>query len=239
MPNAKLSFGVVNTFTDQKGNFLFEHIPPGIGKIRVETTRFHNYEQDILIEAGENRKGLSIFLTEVTGTIEGIIKDETGKALAEAEVSGIFRLAKPPATTKTDDKGHYIFTEIPRGSYHVRANAQGCAIDGAIVNVNGGSPALINFTLRPGNLAISGEVLTKQGRAPLDSEIYLMRNGVVVARSNKFGHGRFIFNNLVSDIYEIEVLSPGYVSRGWRGKLEKSETLDFELEAESTTSCSP
>ena len=144
--NATVSIGMISTYSDSKGNFLLEHVPPGIGKIRVKppVTRFYDYSQDILVEA-DNRKNLFIFLTEVTGTVEGTITDETGKPLVGAEVSGLFRLGKDAITSKSDEKGHYIFSEVPRGAYYVRAKAPGFMTEGADVNVTGGSKVCIQF----------------------------------------------------------------------------------------------
>jgi hypothetical protein len=240
--NTKLSFGTVVTFTDEKGHFLLEHLPAGIGSISVEPpSGFSSYEQGILIKAGENKESLSIFLTEVTGTIEGIIRGENGIPIAKAEVSGIFDLAKPAVTVKTDEKGHYIFDKIPAGSYRIRAKAMGFSIDGAMANVAAGSATSINFTMRCGNLAVSGNVVSKNGRTPLDSEICLMRNGTMVSkiRSMSSTGGEFKFSDLLPDVYEMEVLSAGYKSKSWHGRLEKSEILDFELEVEIGDTCSP
>ena len=240
VPNSRLSLGSISTFTDEKGNFLFEHVPPGISKLTAEspTSRFCNHEQGILIEAGECKKDLTISLTEVTGTIEGLIKDEAGMPIIGAEVSGLFRLTKPIVISKTDDEGHYIFYDIPPGSYRIRANSPGYMTDGTMINVTGGSTtALVNFTLGSGHLSLSGNVRNKQQMMLLDSEICLMRNGTVVSRA-KSVNGKFMFNDLVSDTYEMEVLSNGYTSRSWKGYVEKSETLDFELEVDFRTSCS-
>lgn len=236
VPNARISLGVIDTFSNQKGNFLLNHFPPGIATIRVEKPGYYNSETNIVIEAGENRKGLMISLNEVTGTIEGTIRDEKGAPIADAEVSGVFKLAKPPITQKTDSIGHYIFNNIPVGNYLVRVNATGYTMDGAKATVEGAKTALIDFKLSSGNLAIDGKVTGKQGGIPINSEICLLRNGVLVGKQvARSEDGRFIFNRLVPDVYEVEVISQGYTSKGWRGRLEKSEEVNFELEVEPSS----
>jgi hypothetical protein len=200
--------------------------------VKPRTSRFQNYEQDILIEAGMKKQGMFVFLTEVTGTIEGTVVDENGKPLVGAELSGVFGPAEPFVTAKTDDKGHYVFAEVPRGSYYIRAKGQGRMTEGAPVNVTGGSTIVSNFMLMPGNLTIRGNVVSKKEQGPVECDIYLMRKGIVVTRATLAGSGdgRFIFDNLVPDIYEISITARGHITMSWQGKLEKSETVNFELE---------
>ena len=233
MLNATVSVGMNSTLSDSKGNFLIEHIPPGIVKIRVKspTSRFYDLSQDILVEADQKKQNLFLFLSEVTGIVEGKVTDESGKPLVGAEVSGLFRLGKDVMIAKSDENGHFIFTEIPRGSYYVRAKAQGFMTEGLSINVIGGSTSLTNFTLKPGSLMISGRVTDKAGK-PIDCEIFLLRKGIVVTRANTSGSsdGTFSFNDLVPDIYEMGTSSPGHMPKGWFGKLEKSEVVNFELE---------
>ena len=97
VPNAIISVGNIRTLTDGKGDFLLEHVPPGIQKMSVKppTGRLQNCEQEILIEAGMKKQGMFVFLTEVTGKIDGTVVDENGKPLVGAELSGVFGLAKP------------------------------------------------------------------------------------------------------------------------------------------------
>ena len=58
--NATVSIGFISTLADSKGNFLIEHVPPGIGRIGVKPTvsRFYDYTQDILIEADKRKKSV-------------------------------------------------------------------------------------------------------------------------------------------------------------------------------------
>ena len=56
---ASVAFGAINVLTDQKGNFVLDHVPPGLGKISVKSpvTKFRDYEKNILIEDGEGKTG--------------------------------------------------------------------------------------------------------------------------------------------------------------------------------------
>ncbi|MDG6907613.1 MAG: carboxypeptidase regulatory-like domain-containing protein [Nitrososphaerota archaeon] len=230
--NASVSIGMISTFTDATGNFVLEHLPPGIGKVRVNSplSRFYDASTDVLVEA-DQRKNLPIFLNEITGVLEGTITDEIGKPLVGAEVSGMFRLGKEAITTKTDEKGDYIFQDIPRGVYYIRAKAQGFMTEGADVNITAGGNIESNFKLKAANLSISGIVTAKEGTV-VDGELYLMRKGVIVTRTNisKGSVGKYSFPDLVPDYYEIGIIAPGYFANGWGGKVEKPEVVNFKLE---------
>ena len=230
--NATVSVGMIYAFSDSKGNFLLEHLPPGIGKIKVKspTNRFYDSSLDIMVEA-DMRKNISVFLEEVTGTIEGVVSDQSGEPLSDAEISGIFRPTKEATVVKTDERGHYIMTEVPRGVYFIRAKARGHMTEGAKIDVVGGISTRTNFTLSLASLSITGKVLSKEG-SPIDCEIFLTRKGVVVARTKttSSGNGEYAFNDLVPDFYEIGTTSSGHTPKGWLGKLEKSEIVNFELE---------
>ena len=240
VPNAKLSIGALSTNTDRNGHFILIHVPPGIGKMRVEALGFHNTERDILVQTDVRIEDLSVILTEVTGNIEGTIQSESGEPLAEAEVSGIFRLRKPQMVAKTDREGHYSFEGIPVGEYRIRAAAKGYGVDGSIVQVRDGVPTRADFALRPGNLVLGGTVVGKESGIALQAEACLMRNGIVVGKFySKCEDGKFNFANLVPDDYELEVHSEGHAPQRWRGRLDRSESVLFELEDEHNMSCSP
>jgi hypothetical protein len=55
-----------------------------------------------------------------TNSVQGLITGKDGKPLAHAEVfAQRTDAAGKRITTKTDDKGHYIFTSLPAGKYSI------------------------------------------------------------------------------------------------------------------------
>ena len=181
------------------------------------------------------KQDIFVFLEVMAGMIEGVVSDENGIPLVGAEVSGALKSGKPSETMKTDERGHYVFSGISSGSYYLRAKAAGHMIEGAQASIIGGGTALVNFVLKTGSLSITGEVLTQKDHKPADCQISLMRNGVVVTTTytKASGDGEYTFENLVPDLYEIGVVSTGYSCKGWRGRIERNEVLDFQLETPS------
>ena len=97
--------------------------------MKPSSNMFYDSTLDVLVEV-DKRKNVSIFLNEVTGTIEGTVTDEIGKPLVGAEVRGLFRIGKPEVSAKTDGSGSYILRDVPRGTYYIRARAKGHMIEG-------------------------------------------------------------------------------------------------------------
>jgi hypothetical protein len=149
--NATVAFGAISSVTDAKGRFLLEHVPAGIGRITVKSPspKLRDSDQGVLVEAGERKKGVFVFLRQVGGKLEGKVVDEKDVPLS-AEVWGFFKPGQPPEIARTDEKGQYSFSEVLPGSYYVRATAQGHGIEDNSVTIVGGQSNKANFVLKSG-----------------------------------------------------------------------------------------
>jgi tetratricopeptide (TPR) repeat protein len=65
-----------------------------------------------------------------TGTIDGDVKGLDGKPLAGAEIKLTRTDVKGNYHTKTDKKGHYIYSGLPLGTYNVEVDLDGKMVDG-------------------------------------------------------------------------------------------------------------
>ena len=143
--NAMVTVGTFNAVTDEKGNFSLDHIPPGFAtlKVRTPSSRFYNYSEGIIVEAG-NPKNVLICL-EPNGIVKGTVSDENGKPLSSAEVSGHFKVGEDTMICKTDERGTYAFTDVPRGNYYVKASAQGFTTIGKNIDVANAKTTVCDF----------------------------------------------------------------------------------------------
>ena len=134
-------------------------------------------------------------------------------------------------SVKTDSNGHYVIPNVPPGGHYLKARVDGYIIAQSIVKVIGAGTAVSNFKLSSGSLSISGKVQSKQSGAAIECKIYLMKSGVLAATGQtKSGDGKFAFDNLTPDHYEITVDSPGHASKAWWGEIKKSEVVNFSLD---------
>jgi Ca-activated chloride channel family protein len=80
------------------------------------------------------------------GRIEGTVRDSTGAAIANAQVT----VASRPWTAMSDSTGHYRLADLPDGRYTVRASAMGYeSQEVADVRVTAGAATRLDFTLPP------------------------------------------------------------------------------------------
>ncbi|HWQ03164.1 MAG TPA: carboxypeptidase regulatory-like domain-containing protein, partial [Candidatus Nitrosotenuis sp.] len=59
----------------------------------------------------------SAFAQAATGVLTGVVKDEQGGAIAQAEVVLLDAHQFSPASTRTDEQGRFELRGVPRGSY--------------------------------------------------------------------------------------------------------------------------
>src|SRR6202048_900277 len=100
-----------------------------------------------------------------TGTISGIVQDQSGAAVAGAEVTvknvdtGISR------TLTSDAGGRYTAPDLPLGNYEVQGQHSGFQTEvRSGINITVGREAVVNLSLKVGQLS---EKVTITGEAPL------------------------------------------------------------------------
>lgn len=111
-----------------------------------------------------------------TGTISGVVQDETGAVLPGAKVMVENLDTGMTRTAITDDQGRYRFPQLPLGSYEVQAELSGFQTgvrSGITLTV--GREATIDFTLKVGELTEEGN---GHGRGPIGRDNELSCRGV-------------------------------------------------------------
>src|ERR1700680_4895457 len=100
-----------------------------------------------------------------TGTISGIVQDQSGAAVAGAEVT-IRNVDTGTTRTLTSDAGgRYTAPDLPLGNYEVQAQHSGFQTEvRSGINITVGREAVVNLALKVGQLS---EKVTITGEAPL------------------------------------------------------------------------
>src|SRR5215831_17209156 len=84
---------------------------------------------------------LTLFLTSVvsfaqfTGSIQGVVHDETGAAVPHAKITLINVATQVTSATASDEAGNYRFVSLAPGAYKIKAEAPGFAESDADVNL--------------------------------------------------------------------------------------------------------
>jgi len=84
---------------------------------------------------------LTLFLTplasfaQFTGSIQGVVRDETGAAVAHAKITLINVATQVTSAAASDEAGNYRFVSLAPGAYKIKAEAPGFAESDADVNL--------------------------------------------------------------------------------------------------------
>jgi protocatechuate 3,4-dioxygenase beta subunit len=155
-----------NAVTDDKGQFVFDHIQPGMYFIHAEQDGYitdrlpSGYAKpvplSINVEASRDHP-VSLGMVR-TASIDGRVYDVNRQPVAKAEIqlllpqySGFGRRTLRTLTivspdnypaVRTDDHGEYHFSGIPAGEYYIRAalGAQPASTTGVVVRANNAAP---------------------------------------------------------------------------------------------------
>ena len=135
----------------------------------------------------ENQPRLDQPSAEASGTLKGATRDDTGKPIANARVqlsSGL--------TSTTDEKGNYILTRVPAGTYIIIVQKDGCVSRPRNVRLHHGEALQrIDFTLQQ-DASVSGRILDEDKHPVANVRVTLWaiayQNGTKVIRAR--GSGR-------------------------------------------------
>jgi outer membrane receptor protein involved in Fe transport len=100
--------------------------------------------------------------TSTTGTVEGVVTDESGAVVPNASLSlsggGLLR----EQTTTSDSNGVYRFSQVPPGKYTVKVAAAGgfAGSEQQNIEVNLGKGSTVNISLKPANVGATVDVVS-------------------------------------------------------------------------------
>jgi len=88
-----------------------------------------------------------------SGSIEGVVKDQSAAAVANATVEISYPVSGYSRTTSTASDGSFRFTNVPFNPYHLVVTASGFASFAQDVDVRSGVPMSVPVTLKVGSAA--------------------------------------------------------------------------------------
>lgn len=130
---------------DAKGAFVIRGLTREKVQLRAESDAASSHPVDVDLETKATAREVTLVL-DVTGTISGIVVDQTGKPIAEANVQAFVDIFKSsetrprwdggdsnalamsaPAGTTSDGAGNFTLRGLPDGDFRVWANRPGAA----------------------------------------------------------------------------------------------------------------
>jgi len=213
---------VVQTLTAADGYYdLMTLLPDTYTLIYSKDSFASNTLDGITVSFGQSRSDINISLAAgaaITGTVRhdadsGILSG--ARVFLEGQVTdGAGRLMN---MTTTDAAGEYAFTDLPTGTYMVRASARGYTDVFSILTIVEAGNGISHFDLELQQGAIiTGSIATPDDNAPLSDAVVTVENDAgsifrVAANEN----GRFALETLSAGHYTISIDFPGYMQ--WLG----------------------
>jgi len=182
-----------------------------------------------------------------TGTIQGVVLDDKGKAVARALV-----MIKGVGAARTDSGGRYTFVQVPQGGYDLSIQRSGSAPLTQKIKLAGlqtlrPRTVFAKTALRPvakangrvlvggENTRISGKVADARGKALARSKVTLLYpGGALVAYANE--RGTYEFRDLKQGKYRVLAAKSGYADSAATVEVKKNGTTvrDFKLSESSS-----
>ncbi len=189
-------------FEDPAGSFTLGELIAGSWRVDVEAEGFANAESQT-IEL-PTREALQ-FLLSVPGTIDGVVLDPDGVALADAQVfvdsgeskwEAQFASSRGGPTTRSDDRGRFTLSGVRPGEVAIRALAAGFAkSDASMVELEAGKKVNgVALQLKRGG-RITGEIF-EEGKPAEGRVITLVqweRGNFDTSLAESDSNGRFEF----------------------------------------------
>ena len=192
--------------TDDKGYVLIENLEAGNYDVAISKDGYNSLDRNIAVNAKATTT-VNVTMTKAvtTGTVNVVVTDVSGNALADATV--VLSDGENEKTVKTDASGMITFDEVETGSYTVTVSKDGYKNSTATVEVDAGKTYTINAKLeevaKTGNL----QVVVKDEDGNLIEGANVLVNGQSVLSD---ANGVASFDNLDEGKYDVEITKDGY-----------------------------
>ena len=112
-----LDFEYLLANTDEKGIFIYDNMIQGTYNISIKKEGYNNIIKNVIVKPGIITS-LDIVLITAKGSINGLIKDENGNPIENAQVE----ILHTYFSVKTNKSGTYSFKNVPVGTYTIRVS---------------------------------------------------------------------------------------------------------------------
>jgi len=244
------------TFTDENGVFRFFNAPEGNYHVMISAQGFEKFE-DVARVPSEGILELKYYIEPITsqGRLKGHVFNGAANCVgtncitnilgAEITLLPIFSTdpnmnIEPLFHTITNERGYYIFEEIPAGKYQITARADMFKPWKGFIEIPPGVETVQDITLLPENeiSALKGHVYdgnaTTDQMSPVPNASVMlisMKNATWIApvRTETDEKGQYYFKDIPSGEYQLTVRADKYLPFVTQIYIPAGETLEKDV----------
>ncbi|MFC7370131.1 beta strand repeat-containing protein [Fictibacillus iocasae] len=219
---------VANTVTDSSGNYSFNGLAPGNYSASASAVNFTSATQPVTIVSNQTATQ-NFALSPEPSSISGTVSSSAGGPLAGASVRVLDLNGNTIANVTTGSDGSYTLTNLPAGTFDVRAESSGfpSSTIRLTLTINEDRTG-VNFVLQavPPS-TVNGALLDETGTPVANGSIQVLdASGLTVGTAITDAFGNFTVLNLPAGTFSVRGSAAGFVD-GFTGiTLAQGQTLN-------------
>ncbi|WP_028596783.1 carboxypeptidase regulatory-like domain-containing protein [Paenibacillus assamensis] len=214
----------------------FTTVNGGVRTLNRATTTGVDSFSGTPINSGSTAVTINAVISPTTGSASGTVLDRsTGLPIQGVAINLLDAALNVIRTTTSDIGGAYGFSELPPGTYTLRADASGAgySITDTSVTITAGQGTVTTVFLQPLPAAVQGTV-TDSNNVPLAGATLLLKDALAhtVATATTDANGQYMLSNLLPDFYTLSASLNSYQSKVVSENLGRgqTDTVNFILQ---------
>ncbi|RKG60386.1 PEGA domain-containing protein [Corallococcus sp. AB011P] len=188
--------------TDTEGRFTLEGVSPGAHTLVVTKPRYREASEAVEVKARQTASA-TLTLQRERGGLTGTVQLEGGASAEGITVA----LTGTSHQTQADAQGHFVFTELPTGSYTVQVLKETYAPAQETVEVAVDAQASVTLSLQRERGTVAGTLQLEGGASAGDIAVQLVGTEHSTVTD---AEGRFTFTGVLTGMYTLRVRRDGY-----------------------------
>ncbi|WP_169907692.1 carboxypeptidase regulatory-like domain-containing protein [Priestia abyssalis] len=218
--------------TNPDGAFQFSNLAPGSYTVSATAPGFGTTNAGVTVVANQS-SSVSLDLVPNPGTVSGVITSSNGQPLANALVHITDSTGTVIGFAFTDVQGQYTITNIPAGSYTLKASAENFIPSFVGVVLNPGQDLTgVNLSLEASPGSINGQITSSQTGAPIGGATVVVRDAVtqtILAAATTTIFGNYTINNLPLGPVTVTASGAGFGSTTIGALITSNQTTTADI----------
>lgn len=217
---------VATITSDQNGEFLFTDITVGQLNVKATAPDYGVSSIGVIVEPGE-MSTVELSLSQITGTITGVVTDTDGNPISNATVTVADATNTSVATVITNADGSYTIPQLDPSEYTITASESSSGANVVSGTVTAGDESIVDITLIPLGGVVQGTILDIGGEVVVGATVELRSVspfGPVVSTVLTDSDGNYDFGTISNGTYTIVVTATNYGSESGSVLIEAGVT---------------